>query len=67
MSKSIKVDELVYQELLWLQRPRETFSELIGRLLRIAEMLDKVRPFLETERVRLARKLEEHKTETPAQ
>ncbi len=33
MNRSIKVSNEVYGELLQLQRPRETFSEIVGRLL----------------------------------
>ncbi len=46
MSKSIKVSEEVYQELLLIQRPRETFSEVIGRLLRVTELLMKAEPII---------------------
>jgi predicted CopG family antitoxin len=67
MSKSIKVDEGVYQELLALQRPRETFSQVINRLLRIAALLVKVEPFLETERIRLERKFAELEPEKTPQ
>jgi len=46
MSKSIKVSEEVYLELLKLQRPRETFSEIIGRLLLMSELLRKIVPYI---------------------
>ena len=35
MSKSIKVKETTYERLLALQRPRETFSDIIERMLRV--------------------------------
>ncbi len=41
MSKSIKVSEEVYQELLALQRPRETFSQVVERLIHSYELLQK--------------------------
>ena len=39
MSKSIKVSEEVYQELVKEQRPRETFNEEIERFLRVYKTL----------------------------
>ena len=46
MSKSIKVTEEVYKDLLEMQRPRETFSEEIERLLRVYRTLFEVRETL---------------------
>ncbi len=46
MSKSIKVSEDVYKMLQELQRPRETFSELIERLLVAAVLLSKLEPII---------------------
>ncbi len=46
MRKSIKGSEEVYQQLLTLQRPRETFSELVARLLQAVELLVKVAPII---------------------
>ena len=66
MSKSIKVDDFVHQELAIMKRGDEDFGDVIVRLLRIAELLVKVEPFLETERMRLERRLEElHAEKTP--
>ena len=39
MSKAIKVKDEVYNELLILQYPRETISEVIARLLRVYSTL----------------------------
>ncbi len=46
MSKSIKVSEEVYLELLTLQRTRETFSEEIKRLLMATQLLRKIEPII---------------------
>ena len=46
MSKSIKVNEDVYYELITRQRARETFSEEIRRLLDTAIILEKAEPLL---------------------
>lgn len=46
MSKSIKVSDEVYRELLLIQRPRETFSEIIGRLLKVSDLFAKAEPIL---------------------
>ena len=46
MSKSIKVSEKVYQLLLEMQRPRETFSEEVQRLLTAAALLTKIEPII---------------------
>ena len=46
MSKSIKVSEQVYQGLLKRQLPRETFSQVISRLIELAELLVKVEPLI---------------------
>ena len=58
MSKSIKVDEQVYQELLKLQRPRETFSQLVLRLLLIEALMQKVQPYIASERQRFEKQAE---------
>ena len=49
ISKSIKVSEDVYQLLLEMQRPRETFSELINRLMTAAALLMKVEPLIRSQ------------------
>ncbi len=41
MSKSIKISEENYQALWALQRPRETFSDIVGRLIHSHELLQK--------------------------
>ncbi len=46
MSKSIKISEQVYQELLLMQLPRESFSSVIERLLTLRHLLDKVAPLI---------------------
>ncbi len=46
MSKSIKVSEEVYQKLLALQRPRETFSQVVERLADAADLLRRAIPAL---------------------
>lgn len=46
MPKQIRVSDEVYQLLLEMQRPRETFSELIGRLQTAAVLLMKVEPLI---------------------
>ena len=46
MSKSIKVKEEVYNMLLEIQRPRETFTQLIARLLLMNELLTKIEPII---------------------
>jgi len=46
MSKSIKVSEEVYQLLLEMQRPRETFSDLVKRLLTAATLLTRIEPII---------------------
>lgn len=38
-SKAVKIAEGVYYDLLDLQRPRETISQVIGRLVRIGKSL----------------------------
>jgi predicted CopG family antitoxin len=37
MSKAIKVDEKVYEQLTRLLQPRETYSQVVGRLLALQE------------------------------
>ena len=46
MSKSIKVSETVYGHLLRLQRPRETFSEIISRLIKATMLLSEAEPLI---------------------
>lgn len=46
VNHQIRVSEEVYLELLNLQRPRETFSELIRRLLLMTELLYKIEPLI---------------------
>lgn len=47
MPKSIKVSDKVYQALRKLQRPRETFSVEIARLLEIYDNMSVLRSILE--------------------
>ncbi len=61
MSKSIKVSEEVYLELLTLQRTRETFSEEIKRLLMATQLLRKIEPIIRGQHEYLAQKYEEYK------
>ncbi len=49
MNRSIKVSDGVYRDLLKLQRPRETFSEVVGRLLNVYDLMGKARPLFRTE------------------
>ena len=42
MMHSIKVSDEIYKELIKLQRPRETFSEEVERLLRVYSTLFEV-------------------------
>ena len=42
MSKAIKLSDEAYQELAVLQRPRETFSQVISRLLATYNAVDKL-------------------------
>ena len=46
MNRSIKVSNEVYQGLLGLQRPRETLSGVVGRLLQCHDLLIKAEPIL---------------------
>jgi len=43
MSKTIKLDEQVYQELDQLREKRETFSQAVGRLISLYQAIEKVR------------------------
>lgn len=47
MNHSIKVSEETYQELLKLQRPRETFSEIVERLLVVQSKLRELANIIE--------------------
>lgn len=53
MSRSIKVSDEVYQALLDNQRPRETFSEEIARLLKMTELLKAAVPLIHQQTIRL--------------
>lgn len=64
MSKSIKVSDEVYHELLRLQRTRETFSDIVARLLRVNELMWKAIPLIEGERERLERTTKQLETIT---
>lgn len=66
MSKSIKVSEGVYQELLLLQRPRETFSEIIGRLLLMSALIQKIEPYIKSQVVFLESRRAEQEAQHPA-
>ena len=46
MSKAIKIRENTYEELLKLQRPRETISEVIDRLVRVYNEIFMIRETL---------------------
>ncbi len=46
MSKSIKVSEDVYKDLQGFQKARESYSDTIRRLLRLADVLDKAEPLI---------------------
>ncbi len=46
MNRSIKVSDEVYNDLLQLQRPRETFSEVVGRLLSLYSLITKAEPII---------------------
>ncbi len=57
MPKQIRVSDEVYQELLRMQRPRETFSQIIARLLRLSELLIKALPLIKGEHESLEHKI----------
>lgn len=46
MSKSIKVSDEVYNDLLKMQQPRETLSEIIKRLIRVYATLFSIKETL---------------------
>lgn len=50
MSRSIKVSQEVYDELVSHLRPRETFSQEIADLLNTAALMEKALPLLHQER-----------------
>jgi predicted CopG family antitoxin len=58
MNRSIKVSPQVYDMLLELQKPRETFSQIIERLITIRLLLEKATPFMVDYRDVLKAKLE---------
>ncbi|OGN97546.1 MAG: hypothetical protein A2Y89_06685 [Chloroflexi bacterium RBG_13_51_18] len=47
MSKTIKLDQSVYDDLTTLLRPKETYSECVGRLLEFVRTMGQVRDVLE--------------------
>jgi len=55
MSHSIKVSEETYLALRDLQRTRETFSQVIERLIQVYGLLLKLEPFIQAETERLQR------------
>lgn len=67
MPHQIRVSDEVYQMLLALQRPRESFSELIGRLLTAAVLLSKIEPLLQGQHEFLKRQVEKHEQEKAAE
>ncbi len=46
MNRSIKVSDEVYQDLARLQRPRETYSEVVNRLINLYDLIGKASPLL---------------------
>ena len=66
MSKSIKVREDVYNLLLEIQRPRETFSELINRLITAVVLLMKVEPLIRSQHDSLEEKIRKLNAEEAA-
>ena len=66
MSKSIKVSQTVYEDLLVLQLPRETFSEEISRLLQLAALLRKAEPIIRGQHEFLKWQLEKREQEKAA-
>ena len=46
MKKSIKITDEVYQSLLSMQRPRETFSAILQRLIQLETLLRKAEPII---------------------
>ena len=59
MSKSIKVSEGTYHDLLTLQRARETFNDVIRRLLTAYSILLAAVPIIEGKRRELEIKVKE--------
>ena len=47
MSKTIKLDQSVYDDLTTLLQPKETYSECVGRLLDFLRTMGQVRDVLE--------------------
>ncbi len=45
-NRSIKVSDEVYDGLVNLQRPRETYSEVVGRLLNLYVLVSKAAPLI---------------------
>lgn len=66
MSKSIKVSEDTYQMLLGFMRPRETFSELIARLLTVYVLMEKVLPFIREQQLSFRSQVEKADAEKAA-
>ena len=48
MSKSVKMDEAVYNCLTEMMWPKETYSEVIGRLLLLQDKVDELINVMET-------------------
>ena len=47
MNRSIKVSDVVYESLQQLQFPRETFSEVVERLVKLRNLISTARPMIE--------------------
>lgn len=59
MSRSIKISELTYNDLQTLQRPRETFNDVVRRLLTAYLILAKAVPLLDEKRKELQERVNE--------
>ncbi len=46
MSKQIRVDDQVYERIASIQRPRETLTNVISRLLDVYDIMMKVEPII---------------------
>lgn len=66
MAKQIRVSDDVYQMLLEIQRPRETFSELIARLLKMYQLLIAAEPIISGQHSYLEWKKEQLESEKTA-
>ena len=66
MSHSIKISDEVLDDLRSLQRPRETYNELINRLLNVFKLMEQVKPFLDRYHEELKQKVEKIEKEALA-